>query len=99
MRTASWGAGFYLITTDILGPYGVWFALGTLGWVPGIVLYTVFAFMAGYSGYHLRQVCLGLDSYEFPIRNYGDIVFRTMGSIPRYCVNILQSIQLLLIVG
>lgn len=36
------GAGFYLITTDILGPYGVGFAIGTLGWGPGIVLYTVF---------------------------------------------------------
>ena len=43
MRTASWGAGFYLITTDILGPYGVGFALGTMGWGPGIALYTVFA--------------------------------------------------------
>jgi hypothetical protein len=27
--------GFYLITTDILGPYGVGFAMGTLGWGPG----------------------------------------------------------------
>ena len=38
LRTASWGAGFYLITTDILGPYGVGFALGTLGWGPGVAL-------------------------------------------------------------
>ena len=37
MRTASSGAAFYLITTDILGPYGVGFAMGTLGWGPGIV--------------------------------------------------------------
>ncbi|OAP65406.1 hypothetical protein AYL99_01378 [Fonsecaea erecta] len=70
LRTASWGAGFYLITTDILGPYGVGFALGTLGWGPGVALYTVFAFMAGYSGYLLWQVYLGLDSYEYPLRNY-----------------------------
>lgn len=35
-RTASWGACFYLITTDILGPYGVGFSLGTLGWGPGM---------------------------------------------------------------
>jgi hypothetical protein len=27
--------GFFLITTDILGPYGVGFAMGTLGWGPG----------------------------------------------------------------
>ena len=61
--------------------------------------YTVFAFMAGYSGYLLWQVYLGLDSYEYPLRNYGDLAFRTMGSIPRHAVNILQSLQLLLIVG
>lgn len=99
LRTASWGAGFYLIATDILGPYGVGFALGTLGWGPGITLYTVFAFMAGYCGYLLWKTYLGLDSYEFPLRNYGDLAFRTMGSIPRYVVNLLQSIQLLLITG
>ncbi|EXJ73654.1 uncharacterized protein A1O5_03416 [Cladophialophora psammophila CBS 110553] len=99
LRTASWGAGFYLITTDILGPYGVGFALGTLGWGPGVALYTVFAFMAGYSGYLLWQVYLGLDSYEYPLRNYGDLAYRTMGTTARYVVNILQSIQLLLITG
>lgn len=27
--------GFFLITTDILGPYGSGFAMGTLGWGPG----------------------------------------------------------------
>lgn len=99
LRTATWGAGFYLITTDILGPYGVGFALGTLGWGPGIALYTVFAFMAGYSGYLLWQVYLGLDSYEFPLRNYGDLAYRTMGNGARYVVNFLQSVQLLLICG
>ncbi|RAL63981.1 hypothetical protein DID88_003169 [Monilinia fructigena] len=40
LRTATWSAVFYLITTDILGPFGVPFALGTLGWGPGIALYT-----------------------------------------------------------
>lgn len=42
---------------------------------------------------------MGLDSYEFPVRNYGDLVYRTMGRIPRYVCNFLQSLQLLLIVG
>ena len=70
-RTASWGACFFLITTDILGPYSIGFALGTLGWGPGIALFTVFGFMAGYSGYLIRHVFLGVDSYEFPARNYG----------------------------
>jgi len=46
LRTASWAAIFYLITTDILGPFNVPFAMGTLGWGPGIGLYTVFGVMA-----------------------------------------------------
>lgn len=46
-RTATWAACFYLITTDILGPFGVGFSMGTLGWGPGIGLFTVFGVMAG----------------------------------------------------
>ena len=99
LRTASWGAAFYLITTDILGPYGVGFAMGTLGWGPGIALYTVFGFMAGYSGYLVWHVFLGLDSYEYPCRNYGDLGFRTWGTTVRYITNILQAVGLLLLLG
>ena len=99
MRTASWGAAFYLITTDILGPYGVGFAMGTLGWGPGIALYTVFGFMAGYSGYLIWHTFLGLDSYEFPCRNYGDLAFRTWGTTARYVTNIMQALGLLLLLG
>ena len=43
--------------------------MGTLGYGPGIALYTVFGFMAGYSGYLIWHVYLGVDSYEFPCRN------------------------------
>ncbi|TKA66218.1 hypothetical protein B0A55_10229 [Friedmanniomyces simplex] len=98
-RTASWGACWYLITTDILGPYGVGFAMGTLGWGPGIVLYTVFGFFAGYGGYLLWHAFLGLDSHEFPLKNYGDLFFRLNGSTARYIVNVLQSLALILILG
>ena len=42
---------------------------------------------------------LGLDSYEFPMRNYGDIAFRVYGSTFRYVVNLLQSVQLLCATG
>ena len=51
--------------------------------------------MAGYSGYLLWQIFLGLDSYQFPMRNYGDLALRLYGQPFRYAVNILQSIQLL----
>lgn len=98
-RTASAGACFYLITTDILGPYGVGFAMGTLGWMPGIILYSVFGLMAGYSGYLIWHTFLGLDSHQFPLRNYGDLGFRLFGSWARHVLNVLQALALLLILG
>lgn len=35
MRLASWASVFYLITTDILGPFNAPFAISQVGWVPG----------------------------------------------------------------
>ena len=32
LRTATWGAIFFLITTDILGPFALPFAFGSMGW-------------------------------------------------------------------
>jgi hypothetical protein len=55
--------------------------------------------MAGYSGYLLWQTFLGLDSHEFPLRNYGDLAFRIYGPIARQFVNVLQALLLLLILG
>lgn len=42
---------------------------------------------------------MGMDSYEFPLRSYGDMGFRLYGSWCRYLFNILQAIQLILNVG
>lgn len=55
--------------------------------------------MAGYSGYLVWRVFLGVDSYEFPARNYGDIAFRTWGTTVRYITNFCQAIALLLLLG
>ncbi|KAJ9272090.1 hypothetical protein DTO212C5_1853 [Paecilomyces variotii] len=99
LRTASRGAVFYLITTDILGPFGLPYAFASMGWGPGVALFTVFAGLAGYSGYLLWESFLGLDSYQFPVRSFGDIGFRLYGPWIRYLFNVLQSIQLLLNVG
>lgn len=55
--------------------------------------------MAGYSGYLLWRVYLGVDSYEFPVANYGDLGFRTLGRWGRHVTNALQAIALLLLVG
>jgi len=37
----------------------------------------------------------GLDSYQYPVKSYGDLAFRLYGSVARYGFNILQSIQLI----
>ncbi|KAE9367704.1 transmembrane amino acid transporter protein [Stipitochalara longipes BDJ] len=99
VRTASGSACFYLITTDILGPFGVGFSMGCLGWGPGIGLFTLFGLLAGYSGWLLWTVFLGVDSYQFPAKNYGDLAFRAWGRPLRHVVNFLQALQLLISVG
>ncbi|KAL9055933.1 MAG: hypothetical protein Q9162_003229 [Coniocarpon cinnabarinum] len=99
VRTASKGAVFYLITTDILGPYGLPYAFSSTGYGPGIGLYTAFGLMAGFSGWLLWQSFMGLDSYQFPVKSYGDLAFRLYGRFTRYGFNILQSIQLVCSVG
>ena len=39
--SCSWFAIFYLITTDILGPFNAPFAFSQVGYVPGAILYVV----------------------------------------------------------
>lgn len=38
LKSASWASVFYLITTDILGPFNAPYAISQVGWVPGRVL-------------------------------------------------------------
>lgn len=99
LRTATSSAVFYLITTDILGPFGLPYAFASMGWGPGCALFTVFALMAGYSGYLLWQIFLGMDSYEHPIKSYGDMGYRLYGQWLRWLFNALQAVQLILNVG
>ncbi|KAJ5800258.1 uncharacterized protein N7518_002326 [Penicillium psychrosexuale] len=95
-RTATWGSIFYLISTDILGPTNVPWAISQMGFGPGAVLYTVFGAMACYSGLQLWRIFIGLDSTRFPMRNYGDMAFRIYGDWARIFVNVLQSFQFFL---
>lgn len=95
---------FYLITTDILGPFSVPWAMSQLGYGPGFVLYTIFGILCFYSGSQLWKQFLGLDSEKYPVKSYGDLAFRIYGRWARHGVNILQSLQFflnvtLLIVG
>lgn len=41
LRTAGYWAVFYLITTDILGPFNAPYAFSQVGYVPGVILYIV----------------------------------------------------------
>ncbi|KAB8446270.1 hypothetical protein FH972_025250 [Carpinus fangiana] len=88
-RTATWGAIFYLITTDILGPFSVPWAIAQMGYGPGFGLYTSFGIMAGVSevifmvcGFALGQIrTLQRFSYlaNFAIWLNVFILFMTMG--------------------
>lgn len=95
-RTATWGTIFYLITTDILGPYNVPWAISQMGYGPGIALYVSFGAFAFYSGLQLWRQFIGLDSPRYPMRNYGDLGFRVFGNWARQGINILQSCQFFL---
>ncbi|KAJ5894623.1 hypothetical protein N7495_006314 [Penicillium taxi] len=95
-RTATWGSVFYLITTDILGPNNVPYAISRMGYGPGFALYTVLGGFALYSGMQLWNIFVGLDSTRFPMRNYGDMAFRIFGKWAQFLVNILQSFQFFL---
>jgi hypothetical protein len=98
-RTAGYAAVFYLITTDVLGPWSVPWALAQMGYGPGVTLYTIFGILAGYTGWQIWQMFLRLDSDQYPIKTFGDIAFRTYGRVARHLMNILQTIQLIFNVG
>ncbi|KAI6911662.1 hypothetical protein KC318_g3728 [Hortaea werneckii] len=93
LRTASWSTIFYLITTDILGWSSCPFVFATVGYGAGVALYVVFGLFAGFSGYCIWRVFLGLDSSRYPMLSFGDTYFRIYGPIARHFINVTQSIQ------
>ncbi|TGO66012.1 hypothetical protein BOTNAR_0070g00130 [Botryotinia narcissicola] len=95
VRTAGWSGVFYLITTDILGPFSVPWAFAQMGYGPGIALYTVFGGFALYSGWQIFNIFLALDSDKYPAKSYADLFFRVFGTWARHGINVAQCIQLL----
>jgi len=95
-RTATWSAVFYLITTDILGPFSTGYAFSQMGFGPGVALFTIFGVLSWYTAYQLWRMFLQLDSDRYPMKGYGDIAFRVYGRWFRHVVNILQSFQFFL---
>lgn len=83
----------------MLGPFAVPFSIGTLGFGPGIGIFTAFGLVSVYCGYLIWRVFMGVDSHEFPARNYGDLAFRAWGTGARHVVNVLQALALLLLLG
>lgn len=98
-RTATWGAVFYLITTDILGPFSTGWAFSQMGWGPAVSLYTVFGFLSLYTGYQIWRIFIQMDSDRYPMKGFGDLGYRVYGPWARHICNILQSFQFFLNVG
>ncbi|KAG1857009.1 transmembrane amino acid transporter protein-domain-containing protein [Suillus subalutaceus] len=99
LRTATWGSVFYLITTDILGPYSTPWAFQQVGYGPGVACFFVFGILAAYSGFLLWWMFLKLDSERYPVKSFGDLGHRIYGRWFKYLCNILQSLQLVINVG
>ncbi|KZO89989.1 hypothetical protein CALVIDRAFT_569455 [Calocera viscosa TUFC12733] len=98
LRTASWAAMFYLITTDVLGPFNAPYAFSTVGYVGGVILYALFGVAALYTSLLLLNMYLRLDSDRYPVRNYADMAGIVCGPTARRAVSIMQTIQLIVIV-
>jgi len=99
LRTAGWGSIMILILTDILGPFNLPQGMAYMGYGPGSALFTLFGFLAGYAGFMIWRLFLGLDSDRYPIRIFGDLAFRVYGRWARIVCNIMQALQLFLNVG
>ncbi|KAF8631468.1 hypothetical protein AX15_002382 [Amanita polypyramis BW_CC] len=99
LRLASWASVFYLITTDILGPFNAPYAISQVGWVPGVIVYFFMGVVATYSGLTLWRLFLKLDSLRYPLKTYGDIAERIYGKFARHICTLLQTLQLIVNVG
>jgi len=99
LRTATWVSVFYLITTDILGPFNAPFAFSQVGYVPGAILYVVMGGVACLTGLQLWRLFCRLDSHEYPIKTYGDLAERALGTQFKHLCTALQSLQLIINVG
>ncbi|KAI8601163.1 transmembrane amino acid transporter protein-domain-containing protein [Dissophora ornata] len=99
LRQAGWAAVFFLITTDILGPFNAPIAIADLGYVPGVLLYIFMGIFAFYCGILLWRLFIHLDSDRYPVKTYADIAERIFGRSARHICTVLQSLQLIVNVG
>jgi Transmembrane amino acid transporter protein len=74
-------------------------AFSNTGYGPGVALYTVFGLMAAISGWYIWGVYMRMDSDRYPLRDFGQAFFRVYGSTTRHVINVLQSLQMLMLVA
>lgn len=74
-------------------------AFANTGFGPGVALYTVFGLMAGISGFYVWHVFLHMDSDRYPLRDFGQAFFRVYGAGMRHFINVLQSLQMIMLVA
>lgn len=99
LRTAGWGAIFYLITTDILGWGQTPYVFSNTGYGLGAGIFVLMGIAAGASGFMIWRTFLALDSSRYPMVTFGDAFFRLFGPKTRHFINILQSFQMFMSVA
>jgi hypothetical protein len=99
LRTAGWGAIFYLITTDILGWGQTPYVFSNTGYGLGAGIFVLMGIAAGASGFMIWRTFLALDSSRFPMVTFGDAFFRLFGPTTRHFINVLQSFQMFMSVA
>jgi hypothetical protein len=99
LRTAGWGAIFYLITTDILGWGQTPYVFSNTGFGLGAGIFVLMGIAAGVSGFMIWRTFLALDSSRFPMVTFGDAFFRLFGPKTRHFINVLQSFQMFMSVA
>lgn len=55
--------------------------------------------MASISGWYVWGVYMHMDSDRYPLRDFGQAFFRVYGSTMRHIINILQSLQMIMLVA
>lgn len=99
LRNASWGAIFYLITTDILGWSQTPYVFANTGYGLGVGIFLLMGLAAFASGIMIWRTFLGLDSSRYPIMSFGDPFLRLYGPRMRHFINFMQSLQMFLSVA
>ncbi|KAJ5335594.1 hypothetical protein N7541_005418 [Penicillium brevicompactum] len=99
LKNASWGAVFYLITTDILGWSQTPYVFSNTGYGLGVGIFVLMGLAAFASGMMIWRTFLALDSSRFPVMSFGDPFFRLYGPRMRHFINFMQSLQMFLSVA